>query len=80
MSNALNYFICHIDVYQGKNRANTGIIPMLQHLPTTQKAVANSIVCSIISCYSKGYYKVIIVNRYSSIELAVFLRENVKYV
>ena len=38
------YFICHLNIYQGKNKANIGIYCQLYHLSITQKCVANAIV------------------------------------
>ena len=74
LCDAHEYFICHIDVYQGKNGANIGIHPDVQHLPSTAKAVANAVICSLVSNDPMGYREIFTDNRYSSIELAVFLR------
>ena len=38
-----HYFIYHMDVYQGKNKHNACIHPHAADLPTTQKAVMNSV-------------------------------------
>ena len=70
------YFICHIDVYQGRNGANIGIHPDVKHMPTTQKAVANAIICSDVKNDPCGHREVYTDNRYSSIELAIWLQEN----
>ena len=78
LSDAHQYFICHIDVYQGRNGANIGIHPDVQHMPTTQKAVANAIICSDVKNDPCGHREVYTDNRYSSIELAIWLRENCK--
>ena len=43
------YFIFHLDVYQGRNKANIDIAPMIDTFPTTQKAVANAIIKSGIN-------------------------------
>ena len=37
LADAARYFICHIDVYQGKNGANIGVAKSVRNLPTTQK-------------------------------------------
>ena len=55
-----------------------GTFPMVQHLPTAQKAVANPLVCSTISYDPEDYRKVFIDNHSSSIKLAVFLCERCK--
>ena len=65
-------------MYQGRNGANIGIHPDVQHMPTTQKAVANAIICSGINNDPCGHREVFTDNRYSSIELAIWLRENCK--
>lgn len=78
LCDARAYFICHIDVYQGKNRANVGIAPEVQHMLTTQKALANAIICGKISNDPMGYRKLSTDNRCSSIKLAIFLREKCK--
>ncbi len=39
-------FVMHLDVYQGKNEANIGIPKEICHLPTTQKALVNSVLQS----------------------------------
>ena len=49
MTDATYCFICHLDVYQGKNKASIDVSPNLHRLPTTQKAVANAIVKSQIA-------------------------------
>ena len=41
------YFICHIDVYQGEKSTNIGIHSDVIHLPTTQQTVATDIIHSI---------------------------------
>ena len=48
------------------------------HLPTTQKAVTDAIIHSMVSNDSMGHREVFTDNRYSSIELAIFLRERCK--
>ena len=35
LSDALKYFICHLDVYQGRNGANVGIHDSVKNMPTT---------------------------------------------
>eukprot|EP00957_Ditylum_brightwellii_P081514 6201660-Ditylum_brightwellii.AAC.1 len=49
MQNAENYFIYHLDSYQGKNKANIDIDPTIKRLPTTQKDIANTILKSDIA-------------------------------
>ena len=39
-----HYFVYHLDIYQGKNKANIDIHPSVRNLPTTQKAVSNAII------------------------------------
>ena len=76
MSDAKCYCILHIDVYQGKNAANTGIAPALVDLGTTQKAMMNAV-------YSLGLqndprskrHHIAMDNRYQCAELALLLRE-----
>ena len=40
LCNGIGSLQYHLDVYQGKNFANIDIVPIVCHLPTTQKAVA----------------------------------------
>ena len=49
LADALEYFVYHIDVYQGKNDAEVEIHPDAKGLPTTQKAVINAICASGLS-------------------------------
>ena len=69
------YFICHIDVYQGKNSKNIGIDSSVMHMPTTQKAMANALLKAQVCNDPAGYRVVFSDNRYSSIELALYMRE-----
>jgi hypothetical protein len=41
------YFILHLDVYQGQNATNIGISEQLTSLPMTQKAVASNVLHSL---------------------------------
>ena len=54
MEDADYYNIFHLDVYQGRNKANIDIDPTIHKLPTTQKAVANAILKSRIDNDSNG--------------------------
>ena len=49
IADATHYFIFHLDVHQGKNKANIGISPTLHMIPTIQKVVNNAIVKSQIA-------------------------------
>ena len=65
-------------IYQGKNGANVGIHHSVKDLPTTQKALANSLKCAMVSNNTMGYRTFYSDNRYSSIELSILMREKVK--
>ena len=39
LADSKHYFIYHLDVYQGKNKASIDINHLVKNLPTTQKAV-----------------------------------------
>jgi hypothetical protein len=69
------YFIVHCDVYQGKNAANIGIPNEIQNLPTTQKAVVNSIIQSKLAKDPDGIRCLFMDNRYASANLFILLRE-----
>ncbi|CAB9498182.1 unknown protein [Seminavis robusta] len=66
------YAILHIDVYQGRNAKNIGIDESIQDLPTTQKAVMNSVM-STFGDDGGGSRHIAMDNRYMCPELAVLL-------
>ncbi len=67
-------FIIHIDVYQGKNSENVFIPRDIWDLPTTQKAVVNSIIATNLGNDPNGYRELYMDNRYSAPELFVMLK------
>ncbi len=69
------YFILHCDVYQGKNLENIGIPEEITKLPSTQKAVVNSIIQSKIGKDPNGVRRLFMDNRYTSASLFVLPRE-----
>ena len=69
------YFIVHLDVYQGKNAENINIPEPIQTLPTTQKAVVNSVIQSGIGMDPDGKRRMFMDNRYTCAQLLVLLRE-----
>jgi hypothetical protein len=76
LANSKNYFIQHIDVYQGKNASNVGIDPSCFNLPTTMKAVANAVIKADLSTGSNdanGYRVISLDNRYQCPQLAYLL-------
>ena len=76
MADAKHYFIYHLDVYQGKNKANIDIDPTLRNLPTTQKAVANAIVKSGIANDINGSRHIFMDNRYAAPQLFALMQTN----
>ena len=78
LSDAIEYFICHVDVYQGRNGASVGIHETVKTMPTTQKALANALIAAKVTNDPRGYRAVFTDNRYSSIELAIYIREKFK--
>ena len=76
MADAKHYFIYHLDVYQGKNKANIDIDPTLHNLPTTQKAVANAIVKSGIANDINGSRHIFMDNRYAAPQLFALMQTN----
>ena len=72
----MDYFIYHLDVYQGKNKANIDIHPIVRHLPTTQKAVANSILKSGIDNDEYGCRYLFMDNRYAAPQLFALMLTN----
>ena len=69
------YFIVHLDVYQGKNAENINIPEAIQKMPTTQKAVVNSVIQSGIGLDPDGKRRIFMDNRYTCAQLLVLLRE-----
>lgn len=68
--------IYHMDVYQGKNSGNVGILPEYLELPTTMKAVLNAVTSADIGkgvSDTKGYRVVSLDNRYQCPQLAFLL-------
>ena len=76
MADAKHYFLYHLDVYQGKNRANIDIDSTLHNLPTTQKAVANAIVKSGIANDPDGVRYIFMDNRYAAPQLFGLMQTN----
>ena len=76
LADARDYFIYHLDVYQGKNKANIDIHPSVKHLPTTQKAVANSILKSGIDNDEHGCRYLFMDNRYAAPQLFALMLTN----
>ena len=52
--------------------------PDIQYLPATTKAVANAVICTLVSNKPMGYGQIFIDNHHSSIELAVFFAQGAK--
>ena len=69
LADSRDYFIYHLDVYQGANQANIDIHPSIKHLPTTQKAVANAILKSGIDNDKDGCRYLFMDNRYAAPQL-----------
>ena len=69
LADAGDYFIYHLDVYQGKNKANIDIRPNIKHLPTTQKLVANSILKASIDNDKDGCRYIFMDTRYAAPQL-----------
>jgi len=70
------YFIYHMDVYQGKNKHNAYIHKYAADLPTTQKAVVNSLFKTDLSLpHPSGYRHIAMDNRYNCPELLCILRD-----
>ena len=76
LADATHYFIYHLDVYQGKNLANIDIDPLIRHLPTTQKAVANAILKSQINNDKDGCRYIMMDNRYAAPQLLAIMLSN----
>ena len=76
MADAAYHFIYHLDVYQGKNKANIDIDSTLRKLPTTQKAVANAIVKTKIANDKDGSRHIYMDNRYASPQLLALMLTN----
>ncbi len=65
------HFVVHLDVFQGKNKANIGIAKEIFHLPTTQKALVNSVLQSKLHNKPNGYKVIFSDNCYTCAEVAV---------
>ena len=76
MADAEHHFIYHLDVYQGKNKANIDINQTLHKLPTTQKAVANAILKSRIANDVNGCRRIFMDNRYCAPQLLALMLTN----
>ena len=76
LADSRDYFIYHLDVYQGKNKANVDIHPSVRSLPTTQKAVANSILKSGINNDKDGCRYLYMDNRYAAPQLFALMLTN----
>ena len=76
LADSKDYFIYHLDVYQGKNKANIDIHPSVRHLPTTQKAVANAILKSQIGNDVDGCRYLFMDNRYAAPQLLALMLTN----
>ena len=75
-ANPRQYFIVHIDIYQGRNTANIDIDHQIKWLPTTQKAVVNAAIKLNIAMDPDGMRCIYMdKNRYQCTELALLLRE-----
>ena len=66
LADSRDYFIYHLDVYQGKNKENVDIHFSVRSLPTTQKAVPNSILKSGINNDKDGCRYLYMDNRYAA--------------
>ena len=76
LADSHGYFIYHLDFYQGKNKANIDIHPLVKHLPTTQKAVANAILKSQIHNDKDGCRYLFMDNRYAALQLLALMLTN----
>ena len=79
LADAKHYFIYHLDVYQGKNKANIDIHHSIRNIPTTEKAVANAILKSGICNDPNGYRHIFMDNRYAAPQLfaLMFINYNI---
>ena len=68
-------YIHHIDVYQGKNKAEVEITDDAKQLPTTMKAAVNLVLHLNIANNPNGARLIAMDNRYQCPELAVLLRK-----
>ena len=71
-----HYFIFHLDVWQGKNKANIDVGPTLYRLPTTQKVVANAIVESQIANDKDGSRHMFMDDRHAAPQLFSIMLTN----
>ena len=76
LADSIDFFIYHLDVYQGKNKSNIDIDHSLLKMPTTQKAVANAIVKSGIANDPDGCQHLFMDNRYASPQLFATMETN----
>ena len=79
MADATHFFIYHLEVHQGKNKANIYISPTLNRLPTTQKAVDNAIVKSQISNDKDGSRHAFVDNRHVASQLFATMLTNCNF-
>jgi len=76
LSDSQHCFICHMDVYQGKNDHNCCIDKRAAELPATQKAVANALHKTGLDVWSPfGHRHVATDNRCGCCELAAVCRD-----
>lgn len=78
LAGSASYIIYHIDVYQGRNKANVGITEAAVNLPTTMKAVVNAVAQSEVhsgSNTTNGYRVISLDNRYQCPQLAFLMME-----
>ena len=73
LADSKHYFIYHLDVYQGRNKANIHINYLVKDLPTTQKAVANAILKSGINNDVDGCRYIFMDNRYAAPQLLAMM-------
>ena len=69
MADAKYCFIYHLDVYQGKNKANIDIDSVPHRLPTMQKTAANVILKSKITNDKDGSHHIYMDNKYAAPQL-----------
>ena len=76
LADAKYYFIYHLDVYQGKNKANIDIHKSIRKLPITQKAVTNAILKSGIAKDLDGCRYIFMDNCYAAAQLLALVMTN----
>ena len=67
------YFIYHLDVYQGRNKANIEINHLVKNLPTTQKKVTNAIRKAGINNNIDECRYIFMYNRYAAPQLLAMM-------